>query len=64
MGSFSIWHWFVVFLFILLPNLLAIPAIRKSGFSGWWVIPLMIPVVGMIVTWIFAFSKWPNYPDR
>lgn len=32
---------------------------KKSGYSGWWALPMIIPLVAVIMIWIFAFSKWP-----
>jgi hypothetical protein len=63
MGSFSIWHWLIVII-IFLPNLLFIPAVKKAGFSGWWVALSLVPVVGLVLLWVFAYAKWPSYPDR
>jgi len=63
MGSFSIWHWIVVFI-LFLPNLLFIPAVKKAGFSRWWVALSLIPVLGLFLLWVFAYARWPSYPDR
>ena len=63
MGSFSIWHWLIVLLF-LVPNLIFIPAVRKTGFSAWWVVLSLIPVVGVVVLWVWAYAKWPSQPER
>jgi hypothetical protein len=59
MGSFSIWHWLIVFL-LFAPPLLFIPIIKKAGFSGWWVIPAMLPIVNIVLLWVFAFARWPS----
>ena len=63
MGSFSIWHWLIVLLF-LVPNLIFIPAVRTTGFSAWWVVLSLIPVVGFVVLWVWAYAKWPSQPER
>lgn len=63
MGSFSIWH-LLFALLLLLPNLLFIPAVRKAGFSAWWVLLSLVPVVGIVLLWLFAFAKWPAQPSR
>lgn len=58
-GSFSIWHWLVIFVFGLLflyPN---IRILRRAGFSGWWVLLIFVPIVGFLTPWIFAFVRWP-----
>lgn len=33
--------------------------IRRAGYSGWWVLILLVPVVGLIMTLVFAFAEWP-----
>ena len=46
--------------------ILAIPVIaffalvvRKAGYSGWWVLLGFVPIVGLVMLWVFAFSRWP-----
>jgi len=34
--------------------------IEKAGFDGRWVLVLLLPVVNIIMIWVFAFSHWPN----
>lgn len=33
--------------------------IRRAGYSGWWVLILLVPVVNIVMVWVFAFSTWP-----
>ena len=33
--------------------------IRRAGYSGWWVLILLVPVVNIVMVWVFAFSNWP-----
>ncbi len=63
MGSFSIWHWLILAI-LFLPNLLFIPTVKKAGFSGWWVVLSLIPFVGIVLLWVFAYARWPACPDR
>lgn len=35
--------------------------LKKAGFSHWWALFVLIPGIGIIMLWIFAFSKWPRY---
>lgn len=63
MGSFSFWH-LVIALIIFLPNLVFVPAVKKAGFSPWWVAVSLIPIVGFILLWIFAYAEWPAYPNK
>lgn len=60
MASFGLWHllmaafWLAVFL---------VPAWRitqKAGFPGPLSLLLLIPMVNIIMVWVFAFIKWPN----
>lgn len=34
--------------------------LEKAGLDGRWTIVLLIPVVNIIMLWVFAFSHWPN----
>lgn len=34
--------------------------IEKAGFDGRWVLVLLVPVVNIIMIWVFAFMKWPK----
>jgi len=63
MGAFSIWHWLILSVLVCL-NLIYIPALRKAGFSGWWALLSVLPVVNIVLLWIFAFARWPAQPER
>lgn len=63
MGSFSIWHWMIVVI-LLVPNLMFIPAVKKTGFSASWVVLSFIPIVGCVLLWVWAYTKWPSEPER
>lgn len=34
--------------------------LEKAGFDGRWTLILLVPVVNIIMIWVFAFSSWPN----
>jgi len=34
--------------------------LEKAGFDGRWTLVLLIPIVNIIMIWVFAFSPWPN----
>lgn len=52
-------------LLIALPALLLIPLIvfgpvlKKAGYARWWALLLVVPFLGPILVWVFAFIKWP-----
>ena len=59
MGSFSIWHWLIVVLWLAL---FLVPAWRiaaKAGFPGALSLLLVIPLLNIVLIWVFAFMKWP-----
>jgi hypothetical protein len=56
--SFSLWHWLIV-LFFLLPIWPAWITCKRVGLSGSLGILIVVPVIGLIMLWVFAFSKWP-----
>jgi uncharacterized membrane protein YhaH (DUF805 family) len=54
-----------ILLIILLVALVAIwPTVRilhKAGYSGWWCLLAFVPVVNLVMLYIFAFAAdWPN----
>jgi uncharacterized membrane protein YhaH (DUF805 family) len=57
--SFSVWHvliFLIGFLVVVVPY---VKIIQKAGYSGWWVIVGFIPVVNLIMLWVFALARWP-----
>jgi len=40
------------------------PIARKAGFSGWWALPAIIPIVNIILLWVMAFTKWPSEEEK
>ena len=59
MGVFSIWHWLIVIFIFVIVNLPAFWVFRKAGWSGWMFLVLAIPLVNIIVIYVFAFMTWP-----
>jgi uncharacterized membrane protein YhaH (DUF805 family) len=33
--------------------------LNQAGYSGWWVLVLLVPVLNLVMFLVFAFSKWP-----
>lgn len=67
MGSFSAIHWLIALLVIApVAALLVVPAwriLQRAGHSGAWALLMLVPVLGFVVLWVLAFSKWPNDKD-
>jgi len=49
----------IILLLIAIPILLFAPIARKAGYSGWWSLLMIIPLVNLVMIWVFAFAKWP-----
>lgn len=64
MGSFSTWHWMVMLIVAgVIACLWVIPTAKiltKAGYSGWWSLLLLVPLINLVACWVFAFSQWPN----
>jgi hypothetical protein len=60
MGSLSIVHELIVivvfWLIFLIP---AAKILSKAGYSGWWCLLGFVPLVNIIMFWVFAFADWP-----
>ncbi len=37
----------------------AVRVVTKAGYSGWWVLITLVPVVNFVMVLVFAFSDWP-----
>ncbi|PFG41699.1 hypothetical protein ATJ88_0341 [Isoptericola jiangsuensis] len=33
--------------------------IQKAGYSGWWVLVALVPILNVIMFFVFAFARWP-----
>ena len=38
--------------------------VRRAGFSGWWSLLRYVPVVGLVMLWVFAVIPWPALEER
>lgn len=59
MGSLSIWHWIIFLLFIYIFVAPCWRIAKKAGFSGAWSLLAVVPLVNVIILWVFAYVKWP-----
>ena len=59
MQSFSVWH-FIILLFWI--GLVLVPGwviAKKAGYRGAWALLLLVPLVNLLVIWVFALARWP-----
>lgn len=36
----------------------------RTGFSPWWTLLVLVPLVNLVALWIFAFSNWPRQSSQ
>jgi len=66
MEYFSLWHWVILLIPLAFAGCIiwmATRILRKAGYSGWWVLVTVVPVVNLIMLWVFAFADWPALRD-
>ncbi|MDA8309897.1 MAG: DUF2510 domain-containing protein [Actinomycetota bacterium] len=44
---------------VVISIIAAVKVVTKAGYSGWWVLIAFVPLVGVIMALVFAFSDWP-----
>jgi hypothetical protein len=60
MGSFSVWHWLITLLYI---GAFVVPCwriVNKAGYAGAWSLLAVVPLLNIVLLWVFAFMRWPN----
>ena len=38
--------------------------IQKAGYSGWWILVGLVPILNVVMVLVFAFSRWPVLRER
>jgi uncharacterized membrane protein YhaH (DUF805 family) len=59
MGGLSIFHILVVFAVMVLYFLPIVKILQKAGYSGWWSLIVLVPLVNVVMFYVFAFADWP-----
>jgi len=44
---------------LAIPILMAARVLRRAGFSRWWALLVLVPVVNLIGLGLFAYVRWP-----
>jgi uncharacterized membrane protein YhaH (DUF805 family) len=50
---------------VLAPLLLAVPlwmigrVLKRAGYSPWWALLVLVPLVNLVALWVFAYVRWP-----
>ena len=59
MGTFSVWHWIVVGVTLVVLGYPSARILWRLGFSRWWVVVALIPYANVVGLWALAFVRWP-----
>lgn len=55
----------VLYLAVAIVFLVAyIRIIQKAGYSGWWILVGLVPILNVVMFLVFAFSRWPVLRER
>jgi hypothetical protein len=38
--------------------------LKRAGFSRWYCVLLIVPIVNWVALYVFAFRNWPNLPRK
>ena len=55
----------IIYVAVIVLSIVAwVKIISKAGYSGWWVLIALVPVVNIVMFLVFAFSRWPALEAR
>lgn len=57
--AYGAFHWGVGLIGFLIFAIPGAMILRKAGYSAWWVLIALVPLLNIIMFWVFAFSRWP-----
>jgi hypothetical protein len=60
MGNVSIFHWLIILIGAIVVIYPSTRILRRAGFSPWWGVLMVVPLLNLVLMWVFAFAKWPK----
>jgi hypothetical protein len=60
MGGISIFSWIIVLAVFVVPIWAWCTIVKKAGFSPWWGLLAIVPLVNIAMLFVFAYSRWPT----
>ena len=49
----------IIAVFLLIYFIPLVKILHKAGYSGWWSVLILVPLVNIIMLYVFAFADWP-----
>jgi uncharacterized membrane protein YhaH (DUF805 family) len=59
-AAFVVGMWVAIVAFFAFLIWLYVRILRKAGYSGWWCMITFVPLVNIVMVYVFAFSTWPS----
>jgi len=44
---------------LAVPMLMIGRVLRRAGYSPWWALLVLVPLVNLLALWVFAYVRWP-----
>ena len=44
---------------LTVPIVMIARVLRRAGYSPWWVLLVLVPLVNLVALWVFAYVRWP-----
>ena len=44
---------------LTVPIVMIARVLRRAGYSPWWVLLVLVPLVNLVALWVFAYARWP-----
>ena len=60
MGSFSLWHWLIVAVYIVVWIVPFWRIFPRAGWSKWLSLLMVIAPLNIVLLWVLAFKRWPG----
>lgn len=48
-----------VLIYFLILGIPIMKILNKAGYSRAWILILIVPLVNLVMLWVFAFARWP-----
>jgi len=59
MGSFTIWHWVIVIVLVVVHLIPAARIVHRIGITRWYAVLLVLPLASFVALWVLAYMPWP-----
>jgi hypothetical protein len=66
MHSFGLWLLALAIFALLTWAYIAVfgRIVNRAGYSRWWLLTALVPLLNLIMLWVFAFAEWPAAASR